>query len=543
MILSFLSILLLSFCILGYAFFFKVIVLQKKEKIFNIDFVYGLFILVLISIFINFFSPLKYFFIPFILFGIFFFTLLIYKKKNNLNFLTLFIISFLILFISHGNGITYDSQLYHLQTIQLSSNNRLIFGIANLQPHYGMNSSWHAFLSLISYKFNEINLIYLANLCVLSFCVNEIFSKKNSDKAEISHIFLILSILYIFTYSFFHPYNNGTILNLLGSPDVDFTAMILYILSIYFFTLLIEEKKIEDFNLLKIISFLAITTKVSYLGLILFFIYALISFKKEKYYFNKLNFFIIFAGIIWLLKSFILSGCFVFPVSFTCFDVFWALDKLDVESYSKIVQSFARDTPDRLNFTNFDYTLNSNAWLKPWIESYFLKTEFLYVSFLLILLNFIFFLFIYKKNNNYKISKKVYFLYVFLFIANIFLWMRAPEIRFGYGTIISFVCLLMAFNLKFFNFIKLNSKILFMIFIIIFIPLIFKNFHNYKKFSDISFVRNFSYSEMKKIYTINNYEVFMPTVTPFCNDFQEFCTYQGFNVNIQKINGYYFLNK
>ena len=77
----------------------------------------------------------------------------------------------------------------------------------------------------------------------------------------------------------------------------------------------------------------------------------------------------------------------------------------------------------------------------------------------------------------------------------------------------------------------------------IFMPMVIKNFDNYKKFNDISFVRNFDYSEIKKIYVSNNFEVFKPFKSVFCNDFQNFCTYQGFNVNIKNLNGYYFLSK
>ena len=74
-------------------------------------------------------------------------------------------------------------------------------------------------------------------------------------------------------------------------------------------------------------------------------------------------------------------------------------------------------------------------------------------------------------------------------------------------------------------------------------PMVIKNLDNYKKFNDISFVRNFDHSEIKKIYASNNFEVFKPYKSVFCNDFQKFCTYQGFNVNIKRLNGYYFLSK
>ena len=543
MILSYLSSLFLSACILGYSYFLKNIILKKKEKILNIDFIYGLLLLIFLSILINFFLPIKYFFIPVILVGVYLFINLVTKKRHDTSLISFSIISFLIIFISHGQGITYDSQLYHLQTIQLASNNNIIFGIANLQPHYGMNSTWHIFLSLFNFKFYGINLIYLANLSVLSFYVNQIFSKKKNDEINISFIFLTLSLIYIFTYSFFHPYNNGTILNLLGSPEADLTAMIFYILSIYMFTQCIEKKKIEDFYLLTVFIFLTITTKVSYLGVFLFFIYAFTIFQNKKFYFNRLNFLILLTGALWVLKSIMLSGCLIFPISFTCFDVTWALDQADVKSYSQIIQSFARDAPGRLNFTDFNYTLYSSAWFIPWFNNYFLKTEFLYVSFILIFLSLIFFMIFYNHKKYPQILKSNFIIYIIIFTINLILWLRAPEIRFGYGTIISLVCILLSYNIKMINYNNFNNKFLLVIFIMIFMPMVIKNFDNYKTFNDISFVRNFDYSEIKKIYISNNFEVFKPSKSVFCNDFQKFCTYQGFNVNIENLNGYYFLSK
>ena len=97
--------------------------------------------------------------------------------------------------------------------------------------------------------------------------------------------------------------------------------------------------------------------------------------KKNFYLFEKLNFFYYLVAS-YGFKSFLSSGCLIFPISFTCIPVSWSQDLIEVKSYANIVQSFARDTPLRLNFTNFDYTLNSWQWFVPWIKEYFLKQNF-----------------------------------------------------------------------------------------------------------------------------------------------------------------------
>ena len=99
---------------------------------------------------------------------------------------------------------------------------------------------------------------------------------------------------------------------------------------------------------------------------------------------NKINIFIFVSSFIWFLKSFFLTGCLIFPLKNTCLITNWSMNIDAVDSYSKIVQSFARDTPLRLKFTDFDYTINSFQWFMPWFKEYFLITEFLTISSLII---------------------------------------------------------------------------------------------------------------------------------------------------------------
>ena len=45
------------------------------------------------------------------------------------------------------------------------------------------------------------------------------------------------------------------------------------------------------------------------------------------------------------------------------------------------------------------------------------------------------------------------------------------------------------------------------------------------------------------IYASNSYRVFRPTDDSFCNFFKEFCSYQGYNVVIEKTPTNYYLIK
>lgn len=542
MFIAFLHLLFLIFCILGYSGLLKKIILnQKNFEITSIDCVYGFSFLIFISIFLNFFIPLKNITSVIILLGFFLFSYFLYNKNYKLSIFKLSLVSFFLIFISHEQGISYDSQLYHLQTIQLNTDYKTIFGIGNLQPHYGMNSSWHSLLGLLNKNYLGVNLIYLANISVLCFLINEIFKKDFNLNQNLSHIFLLLSVIYIFSYSFFHPYGNGTILNNLGSPEVDLVAMVFFIISIYLYLVCKEKKTNENFYLFSLSILLVITIKISYIGILLVYLYYV--YFNKSYLINKINIFIFVSSFIWFLKSFFLTGCLIFPLKNTCIITNWSMNIDAVDSYSKIVQSFARDTPLRLKFTDFDYTINSFQWFMPWFKEYFLITEFLTISSLIIIISIIILLLTYLKDKiNSNQTKNYHLDLILLLVLNLIIWMKAPEIRFGYGSIISLVVLLLSIIFKsYFSYKFIRFKYL-LILSIIFIPITLKNRNNYQNFTNESFVRNFDYSKFKVIYKTNDYNVYKPNDN-FCNAYKGFCTYQGYKVSINKKNNFLFMKK
>lgn len=546
MIEGYFSVIFLIISIYGYSGLLKKILVNSRE-LYNLDFIYGILFLTIASIILNLFFPLKYFSKFFLLIGFLLFIIFLFKKYYKLNFFFILLASFFVVFISHEQGISYDSQLYHLQILQLNSNYKVIFGIANLQPHYAMNSSWHSMLGLIDFNLNRINFINFANLTILIIFItealNKFFYKKNK---LLSTLFLILTLLYILTYSFFHPYINGTILNMLGSPEVDLPAAIFFIISVYLLIKYHEKPKVETLRLILISAFLLVTIKISYLGIILLSVYAIIYKKNNFYIFEKTYLFLFIGSIFWFLKSIVYSGCLIFPVSFTCINTNWSLNIDEVKNYSNIIQSFARDTPLRQNFTDFNYTLYSWEWFVPWAKDYFLKTEFLFVSFLLVFLLSTYNLFntFYNKVKFRKILKNFNFHLSIMIIFNLFIWFKAPEIRFGYGSIISLVCFLITcfIFIRFENYLIKKQLFIFLT-LIIFSLIAFKNFDNLKNFKNTSFVRNFNYLDFENIYVANNFKVYKPIKSNFCNSFQGFCTYQGFKVNIDEKNGYIFMKR
>ena len=122
--------------------------------------------------------------------------------------------------------------------------------------------------------------------------------------------------------------------------------------------------------------------------------------------------------VIWMIRNFILSSCLIFPFKFTCFNSSWSLSKNQVDFYLNQTKSFARDTPLRDKYLNFDYTLNSFDWIIPWIKSYFISDAFLLISFTIFIFSLICSFFIYIKNflKKKNMSSRIFIIVLLFFI-------------------------------------------------------------------------------------------------------------------------------
>ena len=299
-----------------------------------------------------------------------------------------------------------------------------------------------------------------------------------------------------------------------------------------------DEKIIDQ---IIILSVLIVSIKVSYLAILLLPFYLIFIKKKLFSHLPSIIFSFLF-GIIWSIKGFISSGCLVFPISITCIETSWSLSDEKVENYKNIVMSFARDTPLRQKFGDFNYTLNSFDWFYPWFKEYFLKTEILYISTTVVLIctTALILLKFFRKKIYFPFS---YFCIIFTCLISLVVWFSAPEVRFGYGTIISLVSIMTTLLIININLLKLNLKYMKLILILPMILLVQKNFKNFTSYKEI-FVRSFNYDNFQLIQTANSIKIYSPAPYTFCSDFKDFCTYknnQEFYITKKKY--LYFLNK
>ena len=523
MLISFVSNIIITFVILGYSFFFKIIFFDKKSHYLkNLDFVYGIFFIILFAIFLNFFFPLKN--VKFIIFiiGIFYFFKSILKKKNHINHLRLIFFIGVFSFFTYWNGDNADSPIYHIQTINWIHNYKITFGLAILDWHYALNSIWHIFLASQSYKIGNFNTLYIINFIPFAFLLSEALDLKKFFK--LSYLALFFSSFFFLFFSFIHPFNNGIILNHLGNPEVDTIGMVFFIFTGFIFLRYIEGKKLDDFYLLIIFSLICPLIKLTYIGSLIFPLTAIFYTKLNINLLpKKLIFISALTSIFWSIRNFILNSCLVFPVKFTCIDTPWALSEKQVLFYLNQTKSFSRDTPLRSKYMDFDHTIETFNWFSPWFKEYFLNDAFLKISFLLFFFSVLGCIFTYFLKKKIDIKNYLSFLLP-LFLINLYIWFQAPEIRFGWGILIFFPCAFFSLFLiqqKISK--KINLKLFSNLIIILCFLMIFKSFNNFKIDHLLEpFEKTYDYSNIYKVYETNNFEIYK-SQNWLCGDFKKIC--------------------
>ena len=333
----------------GYSFLYKKIIYKKtKFQISNSEVFYGLLLIIFFALIINFFFPLKFFTLPIISIG---FLLFLFSYKNKvfqIKFSYYFYIIFLINFFTYYNGPNVDSPLYHLQTLNWMILNKINLGITNLNIRFGVNSTWHSFIALMNISFSNISLKYYLSSIIFSILSYEIFFKK---KFKSEDIFLFLSVSFLLTFALIHPFVNGPILNHLGNPEVDTVAMFLFMFSFYYFIKLYNNNFTDitsSINIFVIIIFFAVTTKLSNISL-MFLLLVIIYSNKNYKIINFSNILVGITGLFWLFRSFLISGCFIFPIKTTCINTQWS----DLEQ-TEFPEGFVETTTTKRDYKGFD---------------------------------------------------------------------------------------------------------------------------------------------------------------------------------------------
>lgn len=396
------------------------------EKIFDIKIstffpFYGLFFLGNIIVFLNFVTPIT----QNIKFAILLLLLLPNLKLINkidlqqFNFFKTFVkfLSSIILLFSFSDiGISKDAYLYHIKNQLWILEEKIVFGIANLDPFLGylpISEYIHSFIfSIDNYKY--IHFFNLTIIISFTYILLEMYFSKSDFLINSAFLITIFGILDNFG---FEGGRNGYFyFQELGK--VDGSTGIIFLLSILLILFLLQKKSyVKEQEIIAVLLFSIFSIQLRPFGYILFIflIYLFFSLGKSSWsYFMNLKYLLVF--LIWHIKNLVTTSCIIYPVNITCIPNFeWHTKDLYVYLSKFIIAEYWDPQKGFSSLGSFDWILN------PWInlnKSYLLNFLFTFI-FIFLILSF----------NNY-IKSKNKFLTLSAFILFLFWLLAFPQYRF-----------------------------------------------------------------------------------------------------------------
>ena len=479
--------LLLQFALISVIFFsvsgFGKIIATKlldETNIHNIFIVFflGIILLYIIQFFLYFFLSINYYTNVLVLFfGLFLF---FYKNKFSHDDLKLFFFLLFSLFLLFLISKTHeDFKHHHLQSVLDLFNTNLTFGKANLNPAFIYVPSLSYIIAATKYPFFEnqtFHIIpYLIYISFLGYILKPIINNfyNNEEKFNYLYPLLIFFILIQFKY--------------LKKFGFDIPALIF---SLIFF---LESLKNNNFfkNIIFFIFAVSIKiTSVFILPIVLFFFINFFIIKEKLKKFTLI--FSILLIFIVIISNFINNGCLLYVIKETCFEqenISWVINKEKISQISKQTELDTKGYFQQNEFNQNEYLEKFN-WIKYWFFNGFIYKVSNFILLFTFSLLIIFFFFKIKFN----INKKYFYLWIFSIVC-VYLWfLKIPTLRYGVTPLLIFFIstLIFFYDLKK-NLLKINNKII----ILIFTALVLNNILNIKRIysefnrSDANFFADF----------------------------------------------------
>jgi hypothetical protein len=471
--------------------------------------------------------------------------LFFFKKINKNTFLNIIYIQSITLILLIFSKHQEDFPWYSLPFISILNEEKIIFGLANVQFRFG-HISLLQYSSSIFNNFLSINNILTPYALIVSsfiiFCTKIFIKNLNNSKNKIS--FLYIALVLIFCLLKFTRYNE------FGN---DIPAHIIVFYSIYKSIFIVENlfrKAIifDDVKKLLIFSSFALMQKIQTGFIVLLPICIIYLLSKEKLQINKIYKTIIVCVIflsLWSFKTFVNTGCFIYPAQFTCINnISWVSKNFTQHSYAKKVkiesESWSKGWVDQNKLAYEEYSQNFN-WLKTWLGKHFIVIIKSISPFIILILLPIIYLNIIKKNKyNFKKSYIKIFskqkIIIYIILINIIIWFLSfPIYRYGLAFIISgaIFCVIPLYFLI--NYAVIN-KIIKKIIIFLFIFFISKNIIriiNYSEIYDnypwpkIFSEKNNQFKNYKKVYKDNKQYILYPADERACYYSYYTCSHHG----------------
>ena len=352
------------------------------------------------------------------------------------NFFNLIVISSILIVSSYDTSWHVDAGYYHLNHQNWLLESNMILGQVNIFWAFGMSSIYEYISAVLWFDRSFILIHFLTIIFIHTFymILIEYLREKKVNELYFASIFiLIFSLLDNFGVE---GGRNGFIY-IQGVTKQDIPVAIIFVLVSLWCFLIIKNKKSTDFDLmiLFLLSFFIVQIKLSSVVIVyLLFIVVAVLYKpmfKEKP--SQLKIFIptAFFFCFWLLKGYLTTGCFLFPLSSTCINNFdWYITN-STESFESVTTT--------ASYSLIDYFYQSKSVSDWWTNFYSYKIN------RTVFLNFVFsFLLIYLfKRLFFKVKRLPLFLnfsiFSFVLLNIIYLSLYGPTPRYAVGTILMII--------------------------------------------------------------------------------------------------------
>ena len=447
------SILMVIFFYLSGVNFSKIFLNNKKQfqqNLINKQYLYvflGIFWYGNILFLINFFTSTKY--MIFI-----FFILVVFQERDSIkniysdNKYALLSLIFLVHSIFDNNP-SQDANMYHFYLQNLISSQKIIFGLSNFDPLYGLSSIFD-YIASSFWIGNNYGFIQLLNLVVIASFFNFLYFNITSNKKIMTQFSLIIILVGLLDNLGFDGGRNGFLfIQEIGKFDNVFS--IIFLISTIIFYVVINKNDRNSVNVYLLLYFVTFLSQLRSMGY-LFFIFIIFYFYKRKLDVKSFSLFgFAFLNSAWLLKNFMTTSCLVYPLNFTCVPyVDWHWPKQ--ASYLSNIATTNNRNP---NVESMDFF--SLGWVREyWIyENYSYLLNFFLTFCVIKLLIYLFSKKNYIANNHQTLLTVCIFTY---FVSWFFIY---PNYRFVSGIILSIYSIfnlnnLLNFNFKFFNYKKIS---------------------------------------------------------------------------------------
>lgn len=440
----------------------------------------ALFILGNLNLILNFFMPVKtsilFILIIFLILFILSLSLVVKNKYENFQLSTQIVFPLILSVSSYGIQFHYDAGAYHLGYQSWIYSEKIVFGLANINPYFSYGSINEYLYSIFSYF--DINLLYF--FVDLVFFVS-FFGFMFDLLKQSENLFLRNSALIIFIYTILDNFGykgggNGSLqIQMVGKPDTA-VGVLWIIVSLFVLNDLIQ-KNLSNFNffIILLFSLFAFELKANAGPLIFLVILYFLKLEKGTPVLKLPNLFLYFLSFIYLLKNFIISGCLIYPIVGSCIrNVSW-LNYKHIEDSAVQLLSLNK----AISF-NQDFLFTFNEFINHQYNKQ------IYIN----LLGSLVFVYIFKKVIFYEVKEnreiKIYFS-IFIILNYILFFSTVPAFRNGFGLFTTTFLLLSIGNLKtktFFNLVLDKRIVLFLVF---FSLILFPRFFMYTNAIDNSF--------------------------------------------------------